>query len=387
MKKTALISAFLFCCIGLSAQVRFEYDVRFDLRFDNREYDRSGFQSSLTMFGARLEPTIGFSAEAGKTRHELMAGVDMLKEFGTSDKEILCNLQVWYRFGMPMGETYFNIAAGVLPRRFSKGEWSQAFFSDYYIFHDNSIEGIIFSWDNPKYYFELGCDWNGMLKESRREEFFIFTSGRYMPSKWFRLGWEAYMHHYSCSEQASGVVDDILAEPYVRFDFAPFAGIQDLSLKLGWIQSLQRDRKFVGNFVAPYAGEVIATVQNWGVGISNRFVAGRNLQPYWYSTDDTGQIYASGLYHGDPFYQMADPRSSNWTSTVPATTSDIPSGVYDRLEIYYAPKIVKGLSIKASVFFHFHRRQYSGTNQAVSIVFDLHDLMQEINARKLNSGQ
>ena len=71
----------------------------------------------------------------------------------------------------------------------------------------------------------------------------------------------------------------------------------------------------------------------------------------------------------------------------PASTFDIPAGLYDRLEIYYAPQIIKGLSIKASVFFHFHRKQYSGTNQVVSIVFDLHDLMEGINAGKFKSGQ
>ena len=386
MKKVSLISALLLCVLSLSAQVRFEYYVRFDLRFDNREYDtHSSFQPSLTMFGARLEPTVGFSAKAGKTSHQLMAGVDVLKEFGTSDKEILWNLQLWYRFGMSFKHSDFSITAGVMPRRFSKGEWSQAFFSDYYTFHDNNIEGIIFSWDNPKYYFELGCDWNGMVKASRREEFFIFTSGRYMPFKWFKVGWEAYMHHVAASEDVWGVVDDILAEPYLSFDFAPFAGVQNLSLRAGWIQALQRDRRMVGNFVFPYAGELVASVQNWGVGICNRFIAGRNLQPYWYCTDASGQMYGSALYNGDPFYQLADPGKYAWGC--PASTFDIPAGLYDRLEIYYAPQIIKGLSIKASVFFHFHRKQYSGTNQVVSIVFDLHDLMEGINAGKLKSGQ
>ena len=120
MKKISLISALLLCVLSLSAQVRFEYDVRFDLRFDNREYDtHSSFQPSLTMFGARLEPTVGFSAMAGKTSHQLMAGVDVLKEFGTSDKEILWNLQLWYRFGMSFKHSDFSITAGVMPRRFS----------------------------------------------------------------------------------------------------------------------------------------------------------------------------------------------------------------------------------------------------------------------------
>ena len=61
-----------------SAQIHFDYDVNFDFRFDNREYDRSGFQHSQTLFGARLAPSVGFNASLGNTTHRLMAGVDAL---------------------------------------------------------------------------------------------------------------------------------------------------------------------------------------------------------------------------------------------------------------------------------------------------------------------
>ena len=46
-----LLTAF---ALNSSAQIRFAYDLDFDFRFDNREYDRSGFQNSQTLFGARL---------------------------------------------------------------------------------------------------------------------------------------------------------------------------------------------------------------------------------------------------------------------------------------------------------------------------------------------
>ena len=63
-------------------------------------------------------------------------------------------------------------------------------------------------------------------------------------------------------------------------------------------------------------------------------------------------------------------------------TSDIQRGLYDRLEIYYAPKICTGLHLRASVFFHFHWKQYSGTNQMVSLVFDLNELMNAVRERR-----
>ena len=365
-----------------SAQIHFDYDVNFDFRFDNREYDRSGFQHSQTLFGARLAPSVGFNASLGNTTHRLMAGVDALSQFGTSDKELRCNLMFWYQLGMKFHKTDFKLSAGLLPRSFSKGEWSQLFFSDWQKFYDNRFEGLLMSWERPNSYFELGCDWIGMPEGIRREEFMVFTSGRVRPLKWLKVGWEAYMLHYACSEVVPQVNDNILAEPYVTFDFAPMTGLQELSLKCGWIQTLQRDRANIGHYVAPYAGELVATLQHWGAGLRNSFVIGRNLMPYSHHIDAAGIPYGGNFYLGDPFYELVDPLWTSWKDVGGGRTSDIQRGLYDRLEIYYAPKICAGLHLRASVFLHFHRRQYSGTNQMVSLVFDLNELMAAIREKR-----
>ncbi len=42
-----------------SEKVRFAYDVDFEMRFDNREFYRSAFSNSMTIFGARLTPSFG----------------------------------------------------------------------------------------------------------------------------------------------------------------------------------------------------------------------------------------------------------------------------------------------------------------------------------------
>ena len=84
----------------------------------------------------------------------------------------------------------------------------------------------------------------------------------------------------------------------------------------------------------------------------------------------------------DPFYGLIDPSREDWKDIGDGTTAEIQSGLYDRLEIYYAPKICAGLRLRASVFFHFHRKQYSGTNQTVSLVFDLNELTGAMKAKK-----
>ena len=64
-------------------QVKFTYDVDFEMNFDNREFYRSDFSSSMTIFGARLTPAIGLEAiQKDGTSHRIMVGADIMKDFG-----------------------------------------------------------------------------------------------------------------------------------------------------------------------------------------------------------------------------------------------------------------------------------------------------------------
>lgn len=368
--------------LAASAQIRFRYDVDFSFMFDNREYDRSSFQPSGTMTGIRLAPAVGFDAALGRTGHRLMAGVDALSQFGTTGREIQAGLLCWYQLGMSSGDTSFRLTAGLMPRKMSEGEWSPLFFSDSHKFYDNRLDGLLLSWKRPKSRFELGLDWMGMYGQSRREEFMVFASGKISPLRWLKIGYEAYMLHYACSGDVPQVNDNVLAEPYITFDFAPLTGLQALSLRTGWIQAWQRDRENVGHAVAPYAGEAVVTLQHWGAGVRNSFVLGRDLMPYGNRIDAAGVPYAGNYYLGDPFYGLVDPGSAAWKDLADGSTSDIRGGLYDRLELYWAPKICAGLDLRLSLFFHFHHRQYSGTNQMFTLVFNLDELTSTIKARK-----
>ena len=65
MKKLIHIIIALFCTITLHAQeknLKFAYDIDFEMNFDNREFYKSAFSSSMTIFGARLTPAIGLEA-------------------------------------------------------------------------------------------------------------------------------------------------------------------------------------------------------------------------------------------------------------------------------------------------------------------------------------
>ena len=80
-----LLSAGLYAAEPMKDKVSFAYDVDFEMNFDNREFYRSAFSSSMTIFGARLTPSVGVSvAQKNGFNHKVMAGIDVMKDFGAS---------------------------------------------------------------------------------------------------------------------------------------------------------------------------------------------------------------------------------------------------------------------------------------------------------------
>ena len=345
------------------SKLSFAYDVDFEMLFDNREIRRSYFTPSMTIFGARLTPQVGLSiGEQNGARHRVMAGIDVMKDFGSGkDLDLFRELTLYYNFSKTVSKTEMEIYAGIFPRSTMEGSWSQAFFSDSLRFYDNNLEGLLLKFRRPKAYFEVGCDWMGQYGQDRREKFMVFTSGEGRILPFMSLGYAGYMLHYANSVKAKGLVDNILINPYVRFDLSEKVGMQILSFRLGYLQAMQRDRKYVGAFVCPYGGEFDQEVRNWNVGISNRMFYGFDMMPYYNMTDNVGQKYAADLYFGDPFYRVRDDGSAD-------------SGFYDRLEFYYEPTIGNYLKIRVSAFFHFNGSRYSGCQQMVSLLFNLNSL-------------
>ena len=377
----------------------FVYDVDFELRFDNREFSQSAFTPSMTIFGARLTPSVGLAfGESAGAQHRLMAGIDVMKDFGASPiSELVAGgktdetlsrlnnlglfreLTLYYNFQKKIAKTDMEIYAGIFPRSVMEGSWSQAMFSDSLVFYDNNLEGLLLKFRRPRAYFEVGCDWMGQYGTARREKFMIFTAGEGKVLPFMSLGYAGYMLHYANSSQVKGLVDNILINPYARFELGGGIGLQTLSFRLGWLQAMQRDRKFVGVFVFPFGGEFDQEVRNWNVGIRNKMFFGYDMMPYYFNTDEAGLTYGPNLYFGDPFYRMHDVTPGSVTGPVGGAGSEgvvvanrnNGAGFYDRLEVYYEPQLSKYLSLKVSALFHFHGTRYSGCQQMVGLKFTL----------------
>lgn len=363
-------------------KVSFVYDVDFEMNFDNREFAKSRFTPSMTIFGARLTPQFGLSLkESNGAGHRLMVGIDVMKDFGASpvseaiaggrtdetasslnNAGLFREITMYYNFQKKIARTDMGIYAGIFPRRVMGGSYSQAFFSDSLKFYDNNLEGLLLTFKRPEAYFEVGCDWMGQYGKARRERFMIFTSGEGKVLPFMSLGYAGYMLHYANSYKANGLIDNILINPYALFDLASCSGLQRLSLRLGWLQAMQRERRNVGMFVFPCGGEFDQEIRNWNVGIHNRMFYGTDMMPYYRGVDNAGLGYGAQVYFGDPFYRIHDNGATG-------------AGFYDRMEVYYEPKLADWLDLRVSALFHFNGTRYSGCQQIVGLRFNLHELL------------
>ena len=347
-------------------KVGFAYDLDFDMQFDNREFEGSAYTSSMTVLGARLTPSVGVDLrQKNGTKHRLMVGIDIMKNFGAASKnfELFDEMTLYYDVKKQLGKTGFEMVAGIFPRRYAEGSYSQAFYSDSLRFYDNNLEGLLLKFSRPKAYFEIGCDWMGMYDTFSRERFQIYSSGEGKVLPFLSLGYAASLYHFSCSGVSIGVVDNALINPYLRFDLASVADMQALSVRLGWLQALQNDRANVGHYVFPGGAEVVMEVQKWNVGLRNDMFIGTDIMPYYNAVDNAGYKYGSLLYMGSPFYRVWDDGRDE-------------VGLADRLEVYYAPKFgAPYLDMKVSAIFHFDGEKYCGCRQMVSLNFNLENLL------------
>ena len=347
-------------------KVGFVYDLDFDMQFDNREFDGTSYTSSMTVFGARVTPALGVGLQQKNgTKHRLMVGIDIMKNFGAASKnsELFDEMTLYYDVKKQLGKTGFEMVAGIFPRRYAEGSYSQAFYSDSLRFYDNNLEGLLLKFSRPKAYFEIGCDWMGMYDTFSRERFQIFSSGEGKVLPFLSLGYAASLYHFSCSGVSIGVVDNALINPYLRFDLASVADMQALSVRLGWLQALQNDRANVGHYVFPGGAEVVMEVQKWNVGVRNDMFIGTDMMPYYNAVDNAGYKYGNVLYMGSPFYRVWDDGRDG-------------IGLADRLEVYYAPKFgAPYLDMKVSAIFHFDGEKYCGCRQMVSLNFNLEKLL------------
>ena len=364
-------------------KVRLAYDVYFQFDFDNREFSPTEdlYTRSGTLFTAALTPSVGVEIQpTDEVRHQVMLGIAIMKNMGENpvtpadaklrNWDLLREITLYYHIQARLENTLITAYAGVFPRRFMQGEYGKSFFSDSLKLVDRNLEGALLRIRRPRAMYEFGCDWMGMFGPGRRERFMLFSTGEAALTDWLSLGWALNGYHYACTAEYGHVADNILAQPFVKFDLGTLSGMQELSAKLSLLAGLQRLRQLVMDFSVPYGGELQLGVRQWNVGLDNRTYFGTSLMPFYNQLDEAGRKYGSDFYWGAPLYRIHSQAGTAWNTP----------GWYDRAEIYWQPHIADFVDLRLSAVFHFTGDGakpflYCGSQQGLTLVFDLQRLL------------
>ena len=295
----------------------FIWDIKFSSQFDNREYN-TNLTKSQTLFGARITPQIG----VGWEHNSINIGTDLMADFGASTLFTDPTLLLYYAYNSKKFDAY----VGVFPRSKMIGNYSTLIFSDSVKFYDQNLDGFMLQHVGNRGYIELGIDWCGLSYGEKRERFMIFSSAE-INHKMFFAGYNATIFHFAASEEVVGVVDNILFTPYIGTDLSKHLPLDILSLQVGWVQGLHKDRLIDEDFLMQGGTQIELQAQKWNIGIHNTLYIGDDQMPYY-------KEYGPDLYFGNPYYRTK-------------------SNIYNRLEAYWHPFKGELFDLKVASIHHY----------------------------------
>ncbi|MFR9620499.1 MAG: hypothetical protein SNH63_04660 [Rikenellaceae bacterium] len=279
--------------------------VDFESYFDNREYAKTSGESGSDL-AARLMPTLSWQFSRSES---LTVGVDWVVPFGSVGSSTEDGVKSESYYYDIKSLIYYTLNAGrwrVVTGMFSMAQMSmesygEAFFSSEYRFYSRVMSGLLGAYRNGESFFEMACDWMGQPSTSTRERFVVYSAGCHQFGD-FVLGYNLSMMHFA-GQKVSGldnVVDNGLVAPYIGYGHR-FDGGLLFDLRVGYLQSLQQDRRYEDGWQTPAMWEFGFGVSRWGFTIENQLYLGDNLQPLYdgHTLDDgTVVTYGDMLYFG-----------------------------------------------------------------------------------------
>lgn len=281
---------------GEGEQEALFFDGEVATHFDNAEYAGNDIGYSRTIFAVKLTPALGYRfGKAG--RHAVVAGAELLKDFGSKEFLNEARLLAYYRYK----DENWGAYAGAFKRDELIGHYSRAFFSDSTLIYNGTVQGVAGHYCSERMFAELSVDWNGLYSPDTREEFRVLASVGGNFAKWFNTGVSLSLQHYANKSTFRGnVVDNALINPWVGAKFNAFF---DFDVRLGYLQAYQRDRRLESGTMLPKGGELYLKISRWGAYIDNNLYVGENLMPLYDVCGKDGERYAEGLYTGDIMYR------------------------------------------------------------------------------------
>ena len=328
-----------------------EYDADVQHIFDNRYFVASNdaFIPSGTMNTLVLTPTAGFSVQQSRrVYHRIAVGAELAYDLGSQTwKGLFREPILFYDAHAQLERGVFEAVAGIFPRRFLEGSYSDAFFSGMYRNTDRQVEGVLLKWRSKRFFAELAGDRLSQHSDTGRERFQWITAGSWAATSWLSLGWMGTAYFFGEPTPGTGrFVQNHMVEPWLKVDLAGRTKWQELSLQAGLLAGYQQKG---GPAELPVGGEFRLTARRWNIGVTNVTYVGGDQMPYFRDRSDDGSIYATRLYFGTPCY----------------------SGFYDYTEVAWMPRISHYLFLRIAAKFHFRESGFLGWQQQFSLRFSL----------------
>ncbi len=309
--------------------------------FDNSEFDRSDIRASRTMTSTQLQPLIGLGIEE---KHRIMAGVDLVKEWGS--KRLLDNVVpiAYYQYFTPRLE----FLVGAFPKRRLLERYPRNMLSDSVLWQRPAINGFLLEYKAEQSYANLWLDWTGGERNSVVESFFIGWSGRWQRGILYGQHF-GYMFHlvkidslaHNQNPTSISVKDNIKTVTSLGVDLAKTTIFDKLTTNVGLSASAERDR-LTGEYHLPMGLIWETEAEYQGIGLKNTLYYGDSQQRMY-------RQYGNLLYWGDLMYK---------------------TNLYDRadLMVYFYKSNILNITLNLSL--HFTDGQFYN-QQILTATFDL----------------
>lgn len=276
---------------SISAQ-NFIWSAEFVSFFDNWEYKYKDMPLG-TLFATRLTPTLGVAFE----HHSISAGISWIQPIDSRLETAKFKPSIYYRYDTKP----FAMSMGIFPRTQLIEPLDDFMCSDSTIFYSPNIQGALFQHRSDKGYVEALIDWRGIVSETTREAFMVVAQGRAYLNPWLNAGGAVALNHLALRQKTSpdfydNVTDNFMIRPYVGVDFSHRTVLDSLTLRCGYLVTLDRERS-VTDWIVSHAFVADLTIEWRFLGLRNKFYYGTPAMNFY---DRMG----SELYQGESYYRV-----------------------------------------------------------------------------------
>lgn len=260
--------------------------------FDNREGDNK-YSDTKTFFFTNLAPEIGVKFT---DTDRIAGGVVWNQPIGNEWDGAKVSPTLYYRHH---GKRW-SASLGMFPRTQLHQELPGFLWCDSLTYFQHNIRGVLLQYDSDRSFIDFYLDWRQMQTETKREQFNIVFHGETHPTgRAFLVGGHVMMNHYALTKNAPDdqhIVDNFLVNPYVGFDWSRHTALDSLTVKVGALMTIERNRGNDRGWQTPAGGWIEALGEWKWLGVKNSLYVGRRLYPSY-------SEFGSTLYQGEPYYQ------------------------------------------------------------------------------------